>query len=64
MMDIPVYKLICYRMEKAKEMLQKNKDKLSDIAQAIGYKDVKYFIRIFKKNIGITPNDFRKYSTR
>jgi two-component system response regulator YesN len=51
------------RLEKAKEMLQKSQDKLSDISQAIGYKDVKYFIRIFKKNIGITPNDFRKYST-
>lgn len=50
------------RMERAKELLRASGAKLSEIAGSIGYKDEKYFIRIFKKTIGVTPNDFRKYS--
>lgn len=49
------------RLEKAKEMLQKTNLKIVDIANLAGYHDVKYFMRIFKNKIGITPNDYRKY---
>ena len=49
------------RLEKAKEMLQKTNLKISDIANQTGYRDVKYFMRIFKNKIGITPNEYRKY---
>ncbi len=50
------------RMEKAKSLLIETSRSLSDITQTIGYRDVKYFIRAFKKNIGITPNVFRSYN--
>ena len=49
------------RLEKAKEMLQKTNLKISDIANQTGYRDVKYFMRIFKNKIGSTPNEYRKY---
>lgn len=49
------------RLEKAKEMLQKTNLKINEIANLTGYRDVKYFMRIFKNKIGITPNEYRKY---
>ena len=29
--------------------------------EQIGYKDFGYYIKVFKKRYGITPNEFRKY---
>lgn len=50
------------RMEKAKNLLRCDNSRLADIARQIGYKDEKYFMRIFKRSIGVTPAEFRKYS--
>jgi two-component system, response regulator YesN len=47
------------RMEKACELLQTNM-KVQDIALQVGYSTSKYFIQVFKKMKGITPNDYRK----
>ena len=39
----------------------KNTDlKIYEIAMQTGYKDVKYFNRIFKKETGITPAQYRE----
>lgn len=60
--DMTIVEYITFvRMEKAKALLRDHQYRLNDIAERIGYSDVKYFIRTFKKNIGVTPNDFRKY---
>ena len=32
-----------------------------EIAEMVGYKDFGYYIKVFKKRYGITPNEFRKY---
>lgn len=46
------------RLSYAKEMLLSTDDKIYEIAYRIGYNDVKYFSRIFKKCIGVTAKEF------
>ena len=47
--------LITIRMKHARELLKNTDLKIYEIAVQTGYKDVKYFNRIFKKETGITP---------
>lgn len=47
------------RMEQAKLLLLSKDIKNFEIAQAIGYDDVNYFITKFKKTYGISPKQFR-----
>ncbi|KGO86639.1 hypothetical protein Q765_10490 [Flavobacterium rivuli WB 3.3-2 = DSM 21788] len=44
----------------AKILMQKNNIAISDIAFEIGFEDVSYFGRFFKKHTGLTPTDYRK----
>lgn len=48
------------RLEKAKEMLGDASLKVQDIAQRVGYESTSYFISLFLKNQGVTPNEYRK----
>ncbi|WP_052712268.1 helix-turn-helix domain-containing protein [Domibacillus indicus] len=47
------------RMEKAKELLANTDMKINDVAESVGYRH-SYFNRIFKKQMGIPPSQFRK----
>lgn len=47
------------RLESAKTMLLQNL-RVSDVAKAVGFYDVQYFCRIFKKDVGMTPGEYRK----
>jgi len=47
------------RIEKAKELLIQSDMKINDIAESVGYRH-SYFNRIFKKQIGIPPSQYRK----
>ncbi len=47
------------RMEKAKEMLRGSNQKIYEIANAIGYRDIQYFRKLFKKWTGYTPKEYR-----
>lgn len=47
------------RMNKAKEFLRDKELSMKEICAEIGYSDPNYFSRIFKKNVGITPTEFR-----
>lgn len=51
------------RIEKACELLKNTNSTISDIAQIVGYEDTQYFYRVFKKAVGQTPLEYRKYST-
>ena len=51
--------LIYLRLNKAKEMLRTTNVKSSQIARESGYNDSHYFSYIFKKNVGITPSEYR-----
>ncbi|MBQ2609471.1 MAG: helix-turn-helix transcriptional regulator, partial [Butyrivibrio sp.] len=47
------------RLGKAKELLKSSNLKSSQIATEIGYNDSHYFSYIFKKNVGMTPSEYR-----
>ncbi|MBR4143927.1 MAG: response regulator [Lachnospiraceae bacterium] len=51
--------LMYLRINKAKELLRTTDEKASQIASEVGYNDSHYFSYIFKKNVGITPTDYR-----
>jgi two-component system, response regulator YesN len=56
--------LIEIRMEKSKELLKKHHNKLFEIARAVGYSDPNYFAKVFKKQVGMTPSEYRgKYKS-
>jgi AraC family transcriptional activator of pobA len=44
----------------AKRHLLGTPNQVSQIAFQLGYEDVSYFIRFFRKRMGITPDAFRK----
>ncbi|HUC94261.1 MAG TPA: response regulator [Paenibacillus sp.] len=48
------------RLKKAVEMLENRDMKVYEIAAEIGYKDEKYFYRVFKTKFGVTPDEYRK----
>lgn len=48
------------RIENARLLLSRTSKDVADIAEEVGYSDVKYFSKLFKKNTGLTPSEFRK----
>ena len=48
------------RIMKAAEMLQTTDETLSSIAFAVGFSDPKYFSKVFKKEMGMIPSDYRE----
>ena len=50
------------RISKAKELLRSSDRKMYQISKAVGYDNVKYFFRIFKKFEGVTPEQYRNSS--
>ena len=51
--------LTCVRIDRAKRLLLSTQMKSADIAYEVGFNDPHYFSFIFKKNVGMTPRDFR-----
>lgn len=49
-----------YRLAKARELLKRLDLKIYQVADLVGYTNAKYFTEIFKKNTGLTPNQYRK----
>lgn len=47
------------RINKAKEILEKTNQPISEVARAVGYSDPNYFSRVFKKLTGMTPSRYR-----
>lgn len=48
------------RIEKAKQLLMIKEMSIKEVCVAIGYKDPNYFSRLFKKQIGVTPTEYRE----
>ncbi|MEO0734439.1 MAG: helix-turn-helix domain-containing protein, partial [Bacteroidota bacterium] len=46
-------------LEAKGELIQTDRT-VKEIAHRLGYEDVSYFIRFFRKNTGRTPQDFRR----
>jgi two-component system response regulator YesN len=47
------------RLEQAKVLLENRSNRLQDICDEVGYKDVKYFSKLFKQTVGMTPSQYR-----
>lgn len=52
------------RIEEACQLLTKPELSVADVAERVGYPNVQYFNRIFKKLRGITPAQFRRKSNK
>ncbi len=50
------------KIERAERMLITTDMSVKCIAHALGFDDASYFNRIFKKNVGVTPQQYRKNS--
>ncbi|MDE7286123.1 MAG: helix-turn-helix domain-containing protein, partial [Lachnospiraceae bacterium] len=51
------------RIDKAKELLGNPEYSIKEICSMIGYSDPNYFSRSFKKNVGVTPTEYREGRT-
>jgi two-component system, response regulator YesN len=49
-----------YRLKKSIEFLKDKRYMISEIAELVGYNDGNYFTRLFKKNFGISPSEYRE----
>lgn len=48
------------KMEKAVELLRSKNEKIYNIASQLGYHTPHYFIKVFKKYYGVTPQEFKQ----
>ncbi len=51
-----------YRIEIAKELLKTSDFTIQEIAYQVGYEDISFFYRLFKKHTALTPKAYRKNS--
>lgn len=49
-----------FRISHAKRLLRGTDKKIYEIAQEVGYSDPKYFQRVFKEEIGVSPGEYRQ----
>lgn len=52
--------LTSIRIEKAKELLSNSDYSMKEICAMCGYSDPNYFSRSFKKNVGVTPTEYKE----
>ena len=56
----PLNYITSKRMNKARDLLNTTDKKIIEIASDVGYKDIYYFTKVFKKEIGVSPSAYRK----
>ena len=56
----PIEYVHTLRTEEAKQMLETGNDPVEAIANEVGYEDAGFFGRLFRRNVGLTPNEYRK----
>ena len=47
------------RILRAEELIGQTEDSFSQIAYTVGFSDPKYFTKVFKKETGMTPSEYR-----
>lgn len=49
------------KLNRIKNLLSDQKLRISEVASLSGFRDANYFSRFFRKNVGISPSEYRKY---
>ncbi len=52
--------IIHLRIERAKELLAEDRYNVAQTGEAAGYSNIPYFIKLFRKNTGYTPGEYKK----
>ena len=52
--------LTSLRINKAKQLISGTDMSMKEICTEVGYADPNYFSRIFKKNVGVTPTEYKE----
>jgi AraC-like DNA-binding protein len=47
------------RLNKARELLTNPETSIANVARDCGYEDPGYFARVFKQDVGVTPQEWR-----
>lgn len=48
-----------YRMRAAMKLLEDCRNRVSEVAEQVGYRDITYFSSTFKKIVGMTPSEYQ-----
>jgi transcriptional regulator GlxA family with amidase domain len=56
----PIHYIQAIRIEEAKQMLEATKDPVEAIAHDLGYEDASFFVRLFKRDVRLTPSQYRR----
>lgn len=48
------------RLEEAKQLLEGTEDPIEAVAEQVGYEDAGYFARLFKREVNLTPAQYRR----
>ena len=62
--ESPIHYLINVRMEKAKELLTSTTDSIGCIGFQVGIENNAHFVKTFKKEIGVTPLQYRNMTSK
>ena len=56
----PIQYIHAIRIEEAKQMLEATKEPVEAIAHDLGYEDASFFVRLFKRDVKLTPSQYRR----
>lgn len=56
----PMHYVHTLRIEEAKQMLEGGDESIEAIANEVGYEDAGFFGRLFQRNVGLTPAQYRR----
>ena len=56
----PMHYVMQCRIQYAQMLLMTTEQSVQEVAKAVGCSDVSYFIRIFKRQLGFTPQEYRE----
>ena len=62
--ETPINYMIKLRLSKAREMLLEGGHSIKEVARSVGYEDVYYFSKLFKKYNHISPSGVRKQAAK
>ena len=57
----PTQYLLSLRISNAQTLLETTNYNVTEISEIVGYNNPLYFSRLFKKQVGMSPSDFRKH---